>query len=330
MKKIYFLIAAIITAPIFISWGGFGHETINRAAIFALPASSLQNFFYNHSDFITVEATIPDVRKYALNDKKEGPRHFIDLENFDRTNFPKTLAEARKAYPDSFLNKNGILPWYVQEVMRKLTNAFKKKNKTEILFLAADLGHYIGDAHMPLHTTVNYNGQLTQQHGVHALWEAQMPEMFAKTYHFYADSGTYITNAYDEIMRILNQSHMLADTLLLKHKQTQARFKTGMFVLNENGDTLINQYKNAVHSKAFMHAFNNALDGMIQKQLKRAITATASFWYTAWVDAGRPDLTDLDPKETTKRNQKELKTELELFKKGKLTNYKPYRDFEEN
>ncbi len=328
MKKIYFLLLAVVLAPVFISWGGFGHESINRAAIFALPASSLQTFFYNHSDFITVEATIPDVRKYAIHDKQEGPRHFIDLENFDRSNFPKTLTEARKAYPDSFLNKNGILPWYVQEMMKKLTNAFRKKNKTEILFLASDLGHYIGDAHMPLHTTVNYDGQLTNQKGVHALWEAQMPERFSSSYNLYADSGTYLTDVYAEIMRIVNDSHLLADTLLDKHKQTQLQFKKGVFATRANGDTITNQYKNPVHSNAFVNAFNNALNGMIEKQLKKAITATASFWYTAWVDAGKPDLSGLDPRRTTERNANELKAELQLYKKGKLANYKPYRDFD--
>jgi hypothetical protein len=28
--------------------------------------------------------------------------------------------------------------------------------------------------------------------------------------------------------------------------------------------------------------------------MKKAVTATASFWYTAWVNAGKPDLSNLD------------------------------------
>jgi hypothetical protein len=42
----------------------------------------------------------------------------------------------------------------------------RKTKKHEILFIAADLGHYIADAHMPLHTSDNHDGQLTDQKGI--------------------------------------------------------------------------------------------------------------------------------------------------------------------
>lgn len=75
------IFAFILLAPILLSWGPFGHERINRAAVLALPAP-LQAFLYNHIDFITQESSVPDLRKYTLNDNAEKPRHFIDLENF--------------------------------------------------------------------------------------------------------------------------------------------------------------------------------------------------------------------------------------------------------
>jgi ribose 5-phosphate isomerase len=71
------------------------------------------------------------------------------------------MTEAKK-YDDKFLSKNGTLPWHIQDMMEKLTQAFKEKRKSEILFIA-DLGHYIADAHMPLHTSDNHDGQLTDQ-----------------------------------------------------------------------------------------------------------------------------------------------------------------------
>jgi len=130
--------AFILLTPILISWGVFGHEHINRAAVLALPAP-LQTFFYNHIDFITQESSVPDLRKYTLNDKAENPRHYVDLENFGSPDtLPATLAEVKKKYDEKFLQQNGILPWYIEEMMDKLTKAFKEKRKTEILFLAAD------------------------------------------------------------------------------------------------------------------------------------------------------------------------------------------------
>jgi hypothetical protein len=49
------------------------------------------------------------------------------------------------------------------------------------------------------------------------------------------------------------------------------------------------------------------MNGMVEKQMRKAITVTASFWYTAWVNAGKPDLSGLDTPELTKRNSKLLK-----------------------
>jgi hypothetical protein len=49
--------------------------------------------------------------------------------------------------------------WHIQDLMAKLTKAFKDKRKNEILFIAGDLGHYIADGHMPLHTSDNHDGQ---------------------------------------------------------------------------------------------------------------------------------------------------------------------------
>ena len=150
------------------AWGAWGHQHINRAAVLALPAE-MRPFFYNHIDFLTEEAVVPDLRKYTLNDRAEFPRHFINLETYDAdgniANLPHTMQEAKAKYADTFLNKAGILPWYILQVEEKLTKAFKAGRKTEILFLAADLGHYIGDAHMPLHTALNHDGQLTGQKG---------------------------------------------------------------------------------------------------------------------------------------------------------------------
>src|ERR1700730_14803791 len=64
------------------AWGAWGHQHINRSAVFALPAD-IRPFFYNHIDFITEEAVVPDLRKYTINDKAEFLRHYIDLESYD-------------------------------------------------------------------------------------------------------------------------------------------------------------------------------------------------------------------------------------------------------
>ncbi len=136
------------------AWGSWGHKHINKASVFALP-DSMRVFYYNHIDFITEAAVVPDLRRGVLSDKAEGARHYIDIEDFGNmpiSAFPKTTKEAFSKYDSTFLNKTGYLPWYIESLSDKLTQAFKKRNKSEILFISAELGHYVADAHMPLHT----------------------------------------------------------------------------------------------------------------------------------------------------------------------------------
>lgn len=316
--KLSHFVLTLMCIPLLISWGIYGHEHINRSAVMALPLP-LQQFFYNHIDFITLESTVPDLRKYTLNDKNEFPRHFINLEKFSGQPLPGTMAELRKAYPDSFLQKNGILPWYIQEIMDKLTKAFREKQKTAILFLAADLGHYIADAHMPLHTSVNHNGQLTGQKGIHAFWEAQLPEMFGETYNYYTGDAKYINDVKAETWRIISASHLLADTLLIADRELRKKFyDKNIFATDSTGGAIKNKFSDQVYTKAYALQYNKALNGMVEKQLRAAIAATANFWYTAWINAGKPDLTELDPKEVTKNNAILLQKEVNFWRKGKV------------
>lgn len=141
-----FLFLTISVSLVF-AWGQWGHKHISRAAVFALP-ENMRDFYYNHIDFITESSVIPDLRRAIINDKNESPRHFIDIEDFGNiplSSFPETTKEAFEKYDSAFLKKTGYLPWYIQTLTEKLTTAFKKRNKSEILFISSELSHYIAE-----------------------------------------------------------------------------------------------------------------------------------------------------------------------------------------
>jgi len=321
LKFSFFFLIVKGTVTLAFAWGQWGHKHISHAAVFALP-QSMQKFFFNHIDYITEASVVPDLRRSLINDKNEPPRHFIDVEDFKTSvsSLPKTSKEAFEKYDAAFLNKTGYLPWYIQDLTEKLTKAFKKRNKSEILFLAADLSHYIGDANQPLHTSSNYDGQLTNQKGVHALWESTLPQMFADTYTFKTDRAQYIADVPAATLNIIARSHALVDTLLAKEKEVRDRFtKDNMYKKDSSGNTVM-FYNSPVFSDEYAREFHTALDGMIQKQLLLSIHDVASFWYTAWVNAGSPDLLSLDDPHLTKENKKNFKGELKAWKKGKVLN----------
>ncbi|QKJ63883.1 zinc dependent phospholipase C family protein [Flavobacterium sp. M31R6] len=328
LKQSVLTFSAIGVAFITLSWGIFGHEHINNAAVMALP-KPMQTFFYNHLDFITQESTVPDLRKYTLRDKAENPRHFMDLENFgDVESIPLPFEEAKKKYDEKFLADNGILPWYIQEVMTKLTKAMKDKRKTEILFLAADLAHYIGDANMPLHTSANHDGQLTNQKGIHSMFESRIPEMFGKNYNYYTGEAKYVDNVEKATWDMLKDSHSQVEPLLLIDRKLRATFTPEtLYNKDEKGNIAKNKFGDLIYSKEYVAQFHTALNGMVESQMRKAIVSTANFWYTAWVNAGKPDLDGLDSKELTNRHKKNLKNDLKLWKTGKLFGLESENDF---
>src|SRR5690242_1255816 len=317
------LVIIIISGSVSLAfaWGRWGHKHISRGAVFALPAP-MQKFYYNHIDFITEGAVVPDLRRALLNDKNEPSRHFIDVENFKMPieDLPKTSKEAVEKFDSSFLNRNGWLPWYIDDLMEKLTNAFQHRDKSEILFLSAELSHYVADAHMPLHTSSNYNGQMTGQKGIHSLWESALPEKFGDSYNFKVPQAKYITDIPGETFKMIEQSHKLVDTVLLKEKQVRSRFTEDNMYKKDSAGNVVKFYNSPVFSDEYQKQFNEALNGMVEHQLQLSIYDVASYWYTAWVNGGKPDLLSLDDPHLTKQNKKNFKKELKAWNKGKLLN----------
>ena len=330
INRTYFILPALLVLVISLSsWGIWGHEHINRLAVFALP-EEMRGFYYNHIDFITVESTGPDMRRFVFNDKNEGPRHYIDIEMFDKPidSLPQTPAERVKIYSDSLMQKSGYLPWNVQDLMTKLTKAFKDKQKSEILFISADLGHYLGDANMPLHTSLYYDGQLTKQNGVHSFWESRLPEMFGETYNLHTRDAKYINDVTKETWNIIKNSHRLADTLLAADRQARAMVpEDRRYKKDEQGNVVKTKYNTPIQSEEYAKAFHKVLNGMVEQQMRASITTVADFWYTAWVNAGKPDLSKLDDAELTEQNKASLIKDYGAWKKGKPVNLKPESEY---
>jgi hypothetical protein len=324
-KKIFqgILLLTLVVAGFSVAyaWGVWGHKHISRAAVFGLP-EAMRPFYYNHIDFITESAVVPDLRKYVINDKVEGPRHYVDIEDFNLpiAELPATTAAAYKKYDSAFLFRTGYLPWYIQNLTAKLTEAFKKKNKSEILFVSAELSHYIADACMPLHTSSNHNGQKTNQKGVHALWESMLPQMFGSAYNFKVADAKLIPDITKETWNIIAQSHGRLDSLLAAENRVRSRFtKDNMYKKDAQGNPVL-FYNAPVFSDEYAQQFHTELNGMVEQQLKLAIQSISSFWYTAWVNAGQPDLRSLDDPNLFKQNRKNYKKELKAYNKGRLLN----------
>lgn len=267
-------------------WGFYGHSLINRQAVYSLPPE-LVRFYKPHIQYITENAVNPDRRRYAV--EGEAEKHFIDLDHFgDSALFilPKYWHEALEKFSEDSLRANGIGPWSAYQTMLSLTKAFEQKNTAAILRLSADLGHYLGDLNVPLHTTKNYNGQLTGQEGIHGFWESRIPELMAKDYSLWVGKADYIEKPQLEIWKAVEIAHSQVDSVLAIEKRLTDEFPIDQkFSYEErNGLTV------RVYSRDFTEAYAQALDNQIERQMKRSIKMIADFWFTAWINAGQPDL----------------------------------------
>ncbi|HMP30815.1 MAG TPA: zinc dependent phospholipase C family protein, partial [Saprospiraceae bacterium] len=185
----------------------------------------------------------------------------------------------------------GILPYYIEQGYNKLVKAYVNKNKDQILRHAADLGHYVGDLHTPLHTVANYNGQMTDQVGIHPFWESRVPELFAlEEYDFFVGKAVYIDDVRKYIWDILTDTHIKAAVVLNVEKELSKQFppdKQWCF------DVRLDQTVR-IQCREYAKAYQNALKGMVEEQMTKTIKTTGDLWYTAWIDAGSPDLRKLD------------------------------------
>ena len=315
LKKALLLIAFLgMHLPSF-CWGFFGHKRINYYAVFLLPPQMMV-LYKPQIDFITAHAVDPDMRRYAV--KEEGPRHYIDIDRYGAypyDSLPRAWDAAVAKFSEDSLIAGGIVPWWVQIMKARLTTAFKEANEAKILKLSAEIGHYIGDAHVPLHASSNHNGQFTDQRGIHGFWESRIPELLAdKSWDFFIGKAEYIKSPGDFIWKRVLESAAAADTVLRFEKELSKRFPEDQrFAFEDRNGKLMRQY-----SSAYTKAYDASMKGMVERRMRQAIYAVASFWYTAWVDAGQPDLTKLSNKTFSEEDLKEFEALNNAWRKGTI------------
>lgn len=320
MKILFRSFLVITLVHLFSSWGFLVHRTTNQLAIYQLP-KGMQSFFYQNKDYIVKFSVRPDQRRNE--DSTEATKHFIDLEMFEgpgKPAMPKTWEPAVEKYSKDSLLKYGYVPYYIVAMKAKLTEAFKKKQKDSILFYATDLAHYIGDANVPLHTSVNYDGQLTNQKGLHSLWESVVPEIEIENYNLYSShKAKYIKDPAAAAWAAVRRSFALLNDVFGQETELSKQFPDSLKyrVQIRRGK----EYKS--YTSTFAKAYNAKLAPTINDQLLHSADMIADFWYTCWVDAGCPSLDELqqpmnEQAKTAMEEEKNAYKENQLIKKNLL------------
>ncbi len=298
------------------AWGVLGHRVITQVAVYELPAG-MQVFYYRHLPALVRQSMVPADRR--AQDPAEASRHYIYLDHYAEVNpfakIPKGYDDAAAKFSADSLARYGTLPWAVLDTKDKLVAAFKQRDTLEIVRLSAELSYYAAEACVPLRTTLNYDGQLTNQTGLRNLWENQLPERHLAKYKLFAPEGQVLKDPVAAVWAALQSSYgFLTATFNLETKTAKGFTPRTKYTYAHHYGRTERRY-----SDAFADAYEEVVGGQVAFRLKEAGPLVASLWLTAWHEAGRPDLgTLLVPAKPSKDEKARLAVELKAWKANTL------------
>lgn len=269
-------------------WGFSGHKLLTEKAVHALPPSKLRQFAMANKSYLVEHCMDPDERRGS--DPSEGPQHYIDLELYGiaspdspllKTGFdePKAVASAMgdDGKPDAGKPK-GRLPWRIEEVYARLVLEMRTGGWEQARLSMAELAHYLEDATVPLHVTENYDGQLTNQVGAHARFEEELVDFQLAS----------LSSS------LASETPVVALDAAGRKAAVWATLRSGFVdlpaVLRADKEVILQHPEEAWPAESWKRN-----GGIVQRRLSKAVWLVASFWQSAWEDAGRPDPILLGP-----------------------------------
>jgi hypothetical protein len=272
------ILAAMLRPSPAFAWGTIAHRYIMTRAIDLLPPA-LQPFFTHHRDEIVARAIDPDLWRSA--GWEDDPNHFVDFGarefgEFPFDGLPRDYGAALEKFGRATLTRLGMLPWRLSEEFGNLRRAFEGFARDspyapgDVVLFAPVASHYIQDAHQPFHASINYDGQLTGNHGIHARFERDLFERFQSRLTITPAPPSAMAHARDAGFSALLSSYQLVDAIL-------------------KADSAAIAGKD-VYDDAYFERFFATVRPILEQRIAESITATASLILGAWEAGGKPTL----------------------------------------
>jgi hypothetical protein len=270
VKKLFTTTAvSIVFVFLFAGWGSVGHRIINSKITVCFPTS--MNFPKYWSDTLTAHASDADSRKGI--DRTESPKHFIDIDYYPEFVTNGFISQSYDTnvilHTSTWVIKEGTLPWAIQWTKDSLVVAFQNRDWHRAMMLSADLGHYVGDGHQPLHCTGNYDGEDTFQKGVHSRYEGDLVGLYKDTIAYTNDSATYVPNISNYVFDFIYNCNKYVDSTLY-------------------GDSVATAFAGTNAGYVYLRKYWAICGSQVTQLMKTASRSVADLIYTAWIDGGSP------------------------------------------
>lgn len=280
MRSAALVLAALLAVPSSAAaWGFDAHKFIADRMIALLPAE-LRPLFEQRRAFIVERSIDPDLWRNVGWDE-EPPNHFVDLDHaafgpYPFEALPRDYSAAVQKFGKELIHEQGLLPWRTSEFYGRLQREFESLKRPSppgyaldnIALYAAVMTHYVSDGHVPLHAVVNYDGQLTQQHGLHSRWES---ELFAR-------NKAKLTIAPAPVKPVSNPRDFIFETLLASNRAVENVLASDKAAVEGR------EY----YDDAYFEKFAAGTLPTLEKRLNESIAAAAAMIAGAWEQAGKP------------------------------------------
>jgi hypothetical protein len=218
-------------------------------------------------------------RRLRSDRGEEDPNHFLDLDGLDEarpfTGVPRTWDAYVARYGAERANRNGRLPWRTAEIYQLLVARFRDVARApqgyaseNALYLSAILAHYIEDAHVPFHAVTNYDGQLTNQRGIHSRFETELVMRNRATFKPASVTIRPVGDITEFVFARLVESEALVEAVLAADRAAAEGRE--------------------FYDDGFFEAFAKGARAIAERRVAESASSVASVIVAAWTEAGRP------------------------------------------
>ncbi|HEX5483848.1 MAG TPA: hypothetical protein VFZ08_14595 [Terriglobia bacterium] len=270
LPRLLIVVSLLASSPLALAWGPEAHRLVIDWTLQTLPPG-VQGYFQANRQILFEHANDPE--RWTKNDRYEQFRHYIYLDTYGRFPYlklPHVYKEAVARYGKGRIGHNGTLPWQIGEYSLRLTNDFRQQKWNQALEDAAALGFYVTEAHDPLQTTENHNGQLTGQTGLAARFGTELVDRYKNFIFFRATPAVKINDPTEYAFQTVLEANTWVNRILFEDR---------------NALDSLPDYNDDYYDR-----FYTSVSSILMQELGRAAHDAGSYWYTAWLNAGQPPL----------------------------------------
>ncbi len=264
------LLILLIVPQSGLAWGPVAHQVVVTWALGTLPPE-IRTFFESNREFLIQHANDSDI--LMKTDRYERMRHYIYLDKYGQFPYPTLphdYLKAKEKYMTFRISRDGMLPWQIGEYSLRLTKAMKVGNWDDARLDAVALAHYVADAHDPLHTTQNYDGQMTSQTGLSLRFDFHLFDRFSKFFMMHPEPAEKIDDPTEFAFQRCLESNVWVNLILW----SDLRARDGLADYNDE----------------YYDRFYDRVRPTVVQEMNEAAHDVGSYWYTSWLNAGRPQL----------------------------------------